>query len=101
MLSLSKNGPIDELIAAVQGLPDKTESVPEEFGKAVKALAVQRLEAVRTPAITHAHINVTANVIGPMHAHQCMVAVMGRRTPPKPVEEPTPDAPPDGTSPTG
>lgn len=85
MLNFSHNGPIDELIAAVEALPESTDTVPADFALAVKALAVSRLNAVRTERITHAHLNLTANIIAPMNSQQCLVAVKGHSGPPKPL----------------
>jgi hypothetical protein len=75
MLSLSKRGTIDELIAEVRGLPESTATVDAGFAADVKRLAVNLLNAARTPETNGAFLNLTANVVPTMHARQCDVQV--------------------------
>ncbi len=84
MLALSKTGPIDDLIAAVQALPDSTDTVPAEFAAPVKELARARLNAIRSDPnhpCTHAHLNLRVNVLDVLHSHQMDLSVTGRAAP--------------------
>ena len=78
MIQLSKTGKIDDVIKAINELPEFTDVIDADCVTQAKLYASGRVEAMREKS-NAVHLNLTVNYNAHFNSHQTEVQVVGRK----------------------